>query len=183
VPAATIISGAAAGETAVQPAALTAYGPLAGTNTWTGPQTFNGGIKLSQFGSTPQIGVAVDTSYLYVSGGTPGPDAGYVTIYGGSHATNPGDVQVKAGTSAGNVRIGGNSEYTSIDGQTGNWQFRTNSISGVSGLEISGAIASTASTPITWGGTNTYLAREGDIGGTNSLYWTVGTTNYHLRLK
>jgi hypothetical protein len=51
------------------------------------------------------------------------------------------------------------------------------------GATISNTIASTAAVPITWGGTNTFLARTGTISGTNSLYWTVGTTNYHLRLK
>jgi hypothetical protein len=51
------------------------------------------------------------------------------------------------------------------------------------GASTSNTIASTASVPITWGGTNTFQARQGTIGGTNSLYWTVGDTNYHLRLN
>jgi hypothetical protein len=51
------------------------------------------------------------------------------------------------------------------------------------GASLSTTIASTASTPITWGGTNTFFARTGTISGTNSLYWTVSGTNYHLRIQ
>ena len=35
---------------------------------------------------------------------------------------------------------------------------------------------------LTWGGTNVFLAREGAVGGTNTIYWTQNGTNYHLRL-
>lgn len=34
-----------------------------------------------------------------------------------------------------------------------------------------------------WNGTNTYLTRTGSVGGTNSLFWTVNGTNYHLLLE
>ena len=34
-----------------------------------------------------------------------------------------------------------------------------------------------------WNGTNVYQARNGSIGGTNSLFWTVNGTNYHMRLE
>ena len=51
------------------------------------------------------------------------------------------------------------------------------------GASTSNTIASTAAVPLTWGGTNTFQARTGTIGGTNSIYWTVSGTNYHLRLQ
>jgi hypothetical protein len=257
----TVTAGASLGATAVQPASLTAYGPLAGTNTWAALQTFSGGIGIGK-----TIGLSSTTAPAgYFAGMYRVSNDTYISSFSrvrivsdngmslgsekiedlangtlSTDAVNKGQLDLKVdlttfsnsnlvwqghynllSTQKVNVADMGNLGYldtiplslvtnagTMAAAATGDYvpSTRTVTVGGVTqslasnvtftvsetdtlqavvnrGATITNAIASTAAVPITWGGTNTFLARTGTISGTNSLFWTVAGTNYHLRIQ
>lgn len=59
----------------------------------------------------------------------------------------------------------------------------TGAVVQITGSTMTGTLGLTgAANAMTWGGTNVLHARTGTQGGTQTVYWVVGGTNYHLLL-
>jgi hypothetical protein len=170
-----------AGTMAAQ--AATAYGPLASANTWAADQTFSKQILIGEHPDFPVASTAhgmafVDGGTLYLKAPESIGDARLTVTTAGAY--HNGSQLVKSSRSITVNGVSGTlaSNVTFTVSESDDLQSVVNR-----GATFSNTIASTASTPITWGGTNTFLARTGTISGTNSLYWTVSGTNYHLRIQ